>query len=108
MQQSGFVWGNGLYQPGGFYFSGFRKAQEIQILGSPFASKAFREKIEHERTRGGGQNKIKTGIERSIFCQFLANFRVLGPPSKKSKCHNSINMQKLLVQGKQTVHKIVQ
>ena len=36
VQQSGFVWGNGLYQPGRFYFSGFRKAQDVQLFsGGP-------------------------------------------------------------------------
>ena len=30
--ESGFVWGNGLYQIEGIYFSGFKKAQDVQIF----------------------------------------------------------------------------
>ena len=41
---------------------------------------------------GAGMGKIKTRIERSNFRRFSADFRVLGPPSKNSKCHNSINI----------------
>ena len=61
--------------------------QEVRLL--PMRSL---KKFEHERTRGRGRKKIKTRIERSNFCRFSADFRVLGPPSKNSKCHNSINI----------------
>ena len=40
-----FVLGNGIYQMKGFYFSGFRKAQVVQILsGASFAANAVPEK----------------------------------------------------------------
>ena len=45
-----------------------------------------------ERTRGAKTRKIQIRIERFNFRQFLADFRGLGPPSKNSKCHNSINI----------------
>ena len=93
VQTSGFVWGNSLYQLEGFYFSGFRKAKDVQILSEAlFATNIVTKKNEHKQMRGRGQSQIKTRIERSNFRQFLANFRVLGPPSKNSKCHNSINI----------------
>ena len=45
VQNSGFVWGHGLYQMEGIYFSGFQKAQDVQIIsGSPFASNTLPEK----------------------------------------------------------------
>ena len=45
VQTSGFVWENGLYEIERIYFSGFRKAQDVQIFsGGPFASNAFPEK----------------------------------------------------------------
>ena len=49
-------------------------------------------KFEHERTRGRGRKKIKTRIERSNFRRFSPIFGRLGPISKNSKCHNSINI----------------
>ena len=36
------------------------------------------------------KNEVK--LEGLKFCQFLADFRVLGPICKNSKCHNSINI----------------
>ena len=41
-----YLWGNGPYQLGGFYFSGFRKAQEVQMFSeASFAANAIPEKI---------------------------------------------------------------
>ena len=64
-----------VYQPGGFYFSGFRKVQDVQIFsGAPFATNAVPEKIEHEPTRGRGQeNKNYT----ESICSIFANFQPL-------------------------------
>ena len=75
VQQSGFVWGNGLYQMERFYFSGFRKAQDIQIWGGvrllPVRSL---KNIDRERTRRGGGAK-KLGSRGSVFADWKASQR---------------------------------
>jgi len=49
-------------------------------------------KLRYKTTRGRGQKKSQTRIYRSNFHQFSPIFGRLGPPSKNSKCHNSINI----------------
>ena len=67
VQTSGFVWGNGLYLAGRFYFSDFRKAQDVQVFsGASFATNAIPEKFKHERTRGRGRKKQNLGSRGPI------------------------------------------
>ena len=75
---------------GDFISQASERPQAFTFLGALFATNAVPEKMS-TNGRGGGDKKIKTMIERSDFRQFSANFRVLGPPSKNSKCHNYIN-----------------
>ena len=62
----------------------FRFFQGVRLLPMPSLKKLAR------TDKGAGTKKSKTRIERSNFRWFSANFRVLGPPSKNSKCHNSM------------------
>ena len=58
VQTSWFVWENGLYEMERIYFSGFRKAQDVQIFsGVPFASNAVPEKNLSTNGRGGEGEK---------------------------------------------------
>ena len=68
MQTTGFVWGNGLYQPGEFYFSGFREAQDVQIfLGFLFATNAIPEKYwASDEGAGVKKNKNYSWIARQL------------------------------------------
>ena len=44
---------NGLYRTNRFYFSGFRKAPDVQIFsGAPFATNAVPEKLSKKACRG--------------------------------------------------------
>ena len=58
VQKIGFVWGNGLYQPGGFYCSGFRKAQNVQIFqGVRLLPKPSLKKLSTNGQGAGGKIK---------------------------------------------------
>ena len=73
VQTSAFVWGNGLYHAGRFYFSGFRMAQDIQIfLEAPFATNAIPKK--GARTDEGEGGKSKLGSRGPVFADFRAIF----------------------------------
>ena len=68
MQKSGVVWGNGLHHAGRFYFSGFRKALDVQICsGALFTINAVPKKMS-KKTFRGTKKQINTILKVFIFC----------------------------------------
>ena len=58
VQKIRFVWGNWRYHAGRFYFSGLRKAPDVQIFsGASFATNAVPVKNEEESSSSGNENK---------------------------------------------------
>ena len=69
------------------------KAQDVQIFqGLPLLPMRSLKKLARTDEEVG-REKIKTRIERSIFCQFLANFRILSPRSRNSNYHDFVHIR---------------